>query len=185
MKRRDFLRWGLGGTLLSRAGFVAGKAWVPDFASIDIRATGMDAHQWRLIAAVQSHLFPSEPGAPGAVEANATAWLQWVLSDPSLPGETRIFFRQGAQELAALVARKENRPFWQLETAARESLLRAYEKQGGGHWLRELIHYILEALLSDPVYGGNPGGIGWRWLEHRPGYEQPSPLQRYFLLADR
>ena len=63
--------------------------------------------------------------------------------------------------------------------------VRAYEKQGGGRWLRELIHYILEALLSDPVYGGNPGGIGWRWLEHRPGYKRPSPQQRYFLLADR
>ena len=46
------------GHLLSRAGFVAGKAWVPDFASIDIQATGMDAQQWRLIAAVQSPSLP-------------------------------------------------------------------------------------------------------------------------------
>ena len=185
MKRRGFLQWGLGSALLASGGMAVGKAWVPDFNTIDIGATGLDAEQWRLIAAVQSHLFPSEPGVPGAAEANATAWLQWVLSDPALPGQTRAFFRRGAEELAALAAGKGNRPFWQLEPAAKESLLRAYEQQGGSHWLRELIHYVLEALLSDPVYGGNPDGIGWRWLEHRPGYRRPSPLQRYFLLADR
>ena len=122
MKRRSFLRWGVGGALLARGGMAAGKAWVPDFASIDIGATGLNAEQWRLIAAVQSHLLPSEPGTPGAAEANATAWLQWVLSDPSLPGQTRIFFRKGAQELATLAARKGGKPFRELEPAARESL---------------------------------------------------------------
>jgi gluconate 2-dehydrogenase gamma chain len=23
------------------------------------------------------------------------------------------------------------------------------------------------------VYGGNPDGIGWRWLGHVPGYPRP------------
>jgi gluconate 2-dehydrogenase gamma chain len=36
-----------------------------------------------------------------------------------------------------------------------------------------LLYYIFEALLSDPVYGGNPGGIGWQWLEHQPGFPRP------------
>jgi gluconate 2-dehydrogenase gamma chain len=119
------------------------------------------------------------------VEANATAWLQWVLSDPSLPPQTRNFFRQGVVQLMALTASEGSEPFHRLGPETRELLLRRYEKQGGGRWLREVIHYILEALLSDPVYGGNPGGIGWRWLEHQPGFRRPGPQQRYYLLADR
>ena len=39
--------------------------------------------------------------------------------------------------------------------------------------------YIFEALLSDPVYGGNPEGIGWRWLGHRPGFPRPNQRNRY------
>ena len=161
------------------------RAWVPDLASIDIAATGLTAEQWWVMAAVQAHLFPSEPGAPGAVEANATAWLQWVLSDPSLPQQTRDFFRQGVTQLMALTANEGSEPFHRLGPETRELLLRRYEQQGGGHWLREVIHSILEALLTDPVYGGNPDGIGWRWLEHLPGFRRPGPQQRYFLLADR
>lgn len=185
MKRRDFLRWGTGGLLAAGAGKVPGRAWVPDFSSIDIAATGLTAEQWRVMAAVQAHLFPTEPGAPGAVEANAGAWLQWVLSDPALPQQTRDFFRRGVEQLMALTAGRGREPFHRLDEQTRELLLRSHEKQGGGHWLREVIHYILEALLTDPVYGGNPGGIGWRWLEHRPGFRRPGLQQRYFLLADR
>jgi gluconate 2-dehydrogenase gamma chain len=43
----------------------------------------------------------------------------------------------------------------------------------GRAWLSLLLYYIFEALLSDPVYGGNPGEIGWRWLEHQPGFPRP------------
>ena len=185
MRRREFLRWGLGGVLLSRAGMVPGRARVPDLSTIDLSATGLTAEQWRVMAAVQEHLFPSEPGVPGAREANATAWLQWVLSDPALAEESRRLYRQGVEKLTRLTLAKGAVPFHRLHEAERERLLRACERQGGAHWLREVIHYILEALLSDPVYGGNPDGVGWRWLEHRPGFRRPGSRQRYFLLGDR
>ena len=45
----------------------------------------------------------------------------------------------------------------------------ADETRWGRAWLSLLLYYIFEALLSDPVYGGNPDGIGWQWLEHQPG----------------
>jgi gluconate 2-dehydrogenase gamma chain len=37
----------------------------------------------------------------------------------------------------------------------------------------------MEALLTDPAYGGNPGGIGWRWLQHVPGYPRP-PMDKIY-----
>ena len=29
--------------------------------------------------------------------------------------------------------------------------------------------------MLDPVYGGNPEMIGWKWLEHQPGF--PAPIE--------
>ena len=183
MKRRQFLRWSVGASLLGGAGLVAGRAWVPNFDSIDIRATGLNGEQWRLVAAVQAHLFPSEEKVPGAPEVRATAWLQWVLSDPDLPAESRTFFANGATGVERLAGQRFGRSFPDLGEAEREAVLREFEGQGGQSWLREILHYILEATLTDPVYGGNPDGVGWRWLEHRPGFRRPSKETRYFLLT--
>jgi len=45
-----------------------------------------------------------------------------------------------------------------------------------------LLTYILEALLTDPVYGGNPNGIGWTWLQHQPGFPTPTEDKKYYKL---
>ena len=50
---------------------------------------------------------------------------------------------------------------------------------GGENWLSTLLLYIFEALLTDPVYGGNPNGIGWKWLGHNPGLPRPTADKRY------
>ncbi|WP_457674893.1 gluconate 2-dehydrogenase subunit 3 family protein [Thiolapillus sp.] len=181
MKRRHFLRWGAGGMLLGGAGLVRSAAWVPDFSAIRLEATGLDARHWATVAAVQEHLLPAEKHAPGAKDVNATAWLQWVLSDPSVDDRQRRFFRKGAEEVHGLSLRLHGKPFQALSPADREALLRRYEEHNP-LWLRELLNYIMEALLTDPVYGGNTGQVGWKWLGHRPGYRRPPAGKRYFLL---
>ena len=58
-------------------------------------------------------------------------------------------------------------------------LRRIAASPAGENWLSTLILYLMEALLTDPAYGGNPGGIGWRWLRHTPGYPRPTPDKTY------
>ncbi len=183
MRRRAFLRWAAGGLLASRAPLVAGRDWLPDFTTISLPDTGLSGAQWRVVDAVQQHLFPSEARAPGAREANALPWLQWVLSAPDLEPGTQDFHRRNVQALIALAEKRFDAPFPGLSVDRKETLLREFEQQGEGRaWLREILDSILEALLGDPVYGGNPGGIGWKWLRHRPGYKRPPADKRYFLL---
>ena len=55
----------------------------------------------------------------------------------------------------------------------------------GENWVSTLLFYICEALLTDPIYGGNPNGIGWAWLAHQPGFPRPSPEQSYGVLHER
>ena len=156
---------------------------MPDFSSIRIADTGVTASQWRLISQVQVHLMPSEPGSPGAVDVRAARYLQWVLSDPRLESRQKQFLADGAEQLRKLCQDKMQEPFQALNETRRESILRQLEQLPGGRdWLRELLHYLFEAMFTDPVYGGNPDGIGWKWIGHRPGYKRPPADKRYFLL---
>ncbi len=183
MKRRRFLYWSMSGALAAAVAPTAAKAWLPDFTTIKLKNTGMNAGQWRVMAAVQAHLFPSESNAPGAADVNAGPYLQWVLSDPALEASSRDFFRKGVESIMVSSAKSHGRSFPSLSPEQKEKLLREFESQAEGKaWLREVLNYILEATLTDPVYGGNPNAVGWKWLAHKPGYKRPPPDKRYFLL---
>lgn len=133
-----------------------------------------DAARWRTIGAVQDHLLPSEPGAPGAREIRATAYLQWVVRDERLDAREREFILRGADWLDGVARERELLSFPELAEAARERVLRAVTASAAGeNWLSTLLVYLFEALLVDPVYGGNPDGVGWRWLGHTPGFPRP------------
>ena len=165
LRRREFL--------IASAGGLAAL-----FAATDSLAVSADP--WPVLAAVQEHLFPSEPGAPGAREIRALAYLQGVLADPGGEPETQRFVLMGVDWLEDLARERYQATFVDLDALRRERLLRqvaASEK--GENWLSTLLLYVCEALLVDPVYGGNPEGIGWAWLEHQTGFPRPTPDKRY------
>lgn len=181
MQRRTFLKLAVSSLTLALPPMAG--AWMPDFSSIKVADTGLSASQWQLISRLQAHLMPSEPQAPGATDVNALRYLQWVLSDPGLEPKQKQFFADGADQLHKLSQEKMQKSFLTLDESQRESILRQLEQLPGGRdWLRELLHYLFEAMFTDPVYGGNPKGIGWKWIGHRPGYKRPPADKRYFLL---
>ena len=136
--------------------------------------------RWQLIEAVQAQLFPSEPNSPGAREINALAYLQWVVSDDKIDPEERAFILRGCDWLEALTRERTGRGFTQLAAAEQAEMLgQIARSEAGENWLSTLLLYLFEALLSDPVYGGNPQGIGWRWLGHRPDFPRPNERNRY------
>lgn len=146
---------------------------------------GLSANQWRTLAAVQQHLFPSEPEAPGASDVNAASYLHLVLCDPDFDAGDREFVRAGVDQLEQIIRKMKLDSFVALDEAGRERALQKLVKEPGGEpWVRTILNYVLEALLTDPVYGGNPGGIGWKWLRHQPGSLRPPRDKRYFLLPD-
>ncbi|AFL76292.1 gluconate 2-dehydrogenase subunit 3 family protein [Thiocystis violascens] len=174
--------------LLSRRAFLvrlAGVSAAALFGPTAARAAAADAeqdseHRWALLDAVQQHLFPSELDSPGAREIQALTYLRFVLADSKVDTEERRFILAGTAWLDDLSQQRANRRFLDLDEAARESLLRQVAASPQGeNWLSTLLLYLMEALLTDPAYGGNPDGIGWRWLEHTPGYPRPSVATLY------
>jgi len=87
---------------------------------------------------------------------------------------------EDVQNQIAELQQKEN----VITSQQREDVLRQIEQsQAGRNWLSLLLTYLPEALLADPVYGGNPDGIGWTWLEHQPGYPTPPADKSWYRLA--
>ncbi|NJO15699.1 MAG: gluconate 2-dehydrogenase subunit 3 family protein [Thioploca sp.] len=144
---------------------------------------GRPAAVWRTLAALHAHLLPSEPDAPGAAELHSLDYLKALLSIPQLPAAERTALIHGAEILDSRSLAQTGQPFAELPEVWRERVLRDFEMDKKGRaWLETQLHYLLEALLSDPVYGGNPDGVGWRWLAHNPGFPRPPADKRWFLL---
>lgn len=177
MKRRDFLK----GTSLAALS-VSSPSTRATARSVTQKPSGkvLDQAQWAAIEAVQDHLLPSEPDAPGARDLNATAYLDSTLADPGFDPDVKGFLFKGIGWLEEIAQDQEGLSFHQVDPAKREDLLRQITGSGAGErWLSTLITYCVEAMLADPLYGGNPNGIGWKWLGHDPGQPRPMPNKIY------
>lgn len=140
---------------------------------------------WPALAAVQAILFPPGPEQPGAGDIGALEYLHRTLTTPGADTRRKESIFQGVAWLDDLARSSHDKPFLELETKLREALLeRIVESKAGRRWVSRLLTYLLEALLADPVYGGNPKGIGWKWLEHRPGYPVPPPDKTWYRLGE-
>ena len=144
------------------------------------------ADPWKTISAVQQHLFPASEDAPGAADICALRYLHNAIENPDADVEDQAFIFNGVGWLNDLTQDKYQRPFVALDEQQREMVLRQIEQsRAGRNWLSLLLTYLLEALLADPVYGGNPQGIGWRWLEHQPGYPRPPADKVWYRVGER
>ncbi len=136
---------------------------------------------WQTLAVVQEHLFPSETDSPGAKEISALEYLRNVTKDPAIDSGEKEFILNGVTWLNNLSLERHKVVFTSLSQSQRTSMLHEITKsKAGRNWISKLLSYILEALLSDPVYGGNPNGIGWKWLKHHPGFPRPPVNKLYW-----
>lgn len=148
-----------------------------------IGAQGDAYDPWPTLDSVTRHLLPSEAESPGASEIHALDYLRSVVAEPRLDPQEREFVLQGNQWLDDLAQQQYGRSFSQLDDVLKEQLLRQVARTPAGeNWLSTLLSYLLEALLTAPAYGGNPDGIGWRWLEYVPGFPLPAAGTRYWEL---
>lgn len=139
---------------------------------------------WQTLAVVMEHLFPATADSPGASDIQALDFLQNMMNTPDADQDEKEFIIKGVGWLNGIASKSHQRNFIDLNEQQKESVLRQIEQsQAGERWLSRLLSYLIEALLSDPVYGGNPEGIGWRWLEHQPGFPRPGADKVYYKLG--
>jgi gluconate 2-dehydrogenase gamma chain len=162
------------------AGGFALSAWLPSIFKSSVNDAPLNEAQIEFIETVQQHLFPKEADSPGAADINAGVYLQFVLADPNVDSDDRQLLIDGIGRLEQVCQKEFTQTFKTLNYLQKESALRKIEQESWGErWLSLLLLYIFEALLTDPVYGGNPGGIGWEWLGHVQGQPQPKKVNMY------
>ena len=132
--------------------------------------------QIKILQSVQEILFPSDGNGPSAIDIKATQYLLWVLSDPNKDPEGVQYIIDGIGWVDETAEEQQSIKYNALNQAEKEDLIKLISKENWGEsWLSVILSFIFEALLSDPLYGGNTNSIGWNWLEHNQG--QPRPGQ--------
>ncbi len=134
----------------------------------------LSQHPWPIFAAVQDILFPADGNGPSAHDIQAAQYLQLVIHTPDFDAAERKFILDGVAWLDQYAQEKNKSAFLSLNAQQKDAVLRAItQSNAGDRWIAALLNYVLEALLCDPVYGGNLKGIGWNWLQHQPGFPRP------------
>lgn len=167
----------------------AGTVALPFASTASGTTVSNDVSDWRMsepwltLAAVQEHLFPSDGAAPGARQINAAQYLKNVIDHHDIAASEKDFIQNGVKWLNGLAREQYAAIFTELNQLQKEKVLRkVVQSRAGENWVSTLLSYLIEALLTAPAYGGNPGGIGWKWLEHQPGFPQPPANKLYYLL---
>ncbi len=178
-RKESFQSW-----QLSRKKFIIGSfmgGLFTSLPSISIVGQGINSNdilsqtQFSLIASVQNILFPSDSNGPGASYVMADKYLLWVLTDKRMDPEEKEYIVNGISWVEEKAEENYSLTYNKLSQSQKEELITDIAKENWGKsWLGVILNFIFEALLSDPQYGGNPEGIGWDWLQHNPGFPQPT-----------
>lgn len=134
-------------------------------------STGILSKEYfNIVRDVQNILFPSDHIGPGALELKADKYLLWVLSDQRLDPEEQQYIIDGIGWVEETASEAYSKKFSSLSLKEKNELVELISKENWGeNWLSVMLTFIFEAMFADPLYGSNPDGIGWKWLEYKPG----------------
>ncbi len=125
--------------------------------------------RWRTLQSIQNHLFPKNGNFPLAEDFSSLRYLKIVSHHPSFDKDDLRFIFEGVDEIV--------RVGWKntLAKDEKEKIMINFSKTTfGRNWISMVLNYTLEALLSDPLYGGNVSQKGWRSLDHKAGIPRPT-----------
>lgn len=178
LNRRKFLK----GLLV--AGAASQLAFIQSCDRSKVLLEGNDllsAEQATTLDRILTIIFPDDGNGPSAKDLKAFEYVMWVLHDQfRREPEDNEYIIEGldwANETAVEIYEEK---FTELEDERQEKLVGLFtELDWGENWMSVMVTLVLEALLMDPIYGCNPDGIGWTWLNHITGQPQPTEGTRY------
>lgn len=141
--------------------------------------------QYKLLKKVHEVLFPRDEFGPGASDLKSVEYLDWALSDKRIDQSDKEYMLKGIKWMEESAEEELSKSFDKLNEKELEELIARISKTSwGDSWLSRNLSYIIEANFSDELYGFNLGGIGWKWLDHYPGYPRPTKALIYDRIFD-
>ena len=111
---------------------------------------------------------------PSAKEFKALNYLVQNISHKTFDDDDKVLIVDGTKDFS------ESFPeFLTLKDEEKKELIFRIIKSSSyaKSWISKLTYYGIEAMFSDPIYGGNFEQIGWNSVKHNIGY--PRPLKTY------
>lgn len=130
------------------------------------------------LALLHKDLFPSSSFIPNVKFINANFYLDKIFQHSRISSEDKEFIRDGVKWLNEEAVSKYKKKYVNLSSKQRQKVLQDVANTDWGEsWLKNIMMYMMEAMLGDPIYGGNIGERGWKWLNHKTG--KPRPKKAY------
>ena len=127
------------------------------------------------LAVLHKDLFPSSSFIPSVKFINANLYLNKIFLHSRVSAEDKEFIRDGVKWLNEEAVTKYKKVYANLSSKKRQKVLQEIvDTDWGESWLQNIMMYMMEAMLGDPIYGGNGGELGWKWLNHEAGVPRPT-----------
>ncbi len=105
-------------------------------------------------------------------------YMQIIFHQSRISDADKTFLKNGVKWLNEAGIKKYKQEYIKLSSKQREALLeRVTQTEWGDSFVYDVMNYMFEAMLGDPVYGGNNKEAGWQWLDFEGG--QPRPQKAY------
>ena len=119
-------------------------------------------------------IFPKTSTMPSAKEFKVLEYLVKNISHKTFDNEDKTLILEGTKDFIGSFPE-----FLTLNEKQKKELIfeiikdNAYAKS----WVSKITYYGIEAMFSDPIYGGNYNQVGWENTNHFIGF--PRPLKTY------
>lgn len=123
--------------------------------------SALTAEEAKELEAVCERIIPSDEDGPGAREAGAIYFIDYILThyQPELQPRIRKALADYAREASP-------KRFSELSAEQQIEILKKHEKTDE---FEDIRNYTILGFLGDPSYGGNRDDMGWKYI----GFENP------------
>lgn len=125
------------------------------------------------IKVVQNDLFPKAK----ELHINISKYMNIIFQHSRIDETDKEFIKNGIKWLNEEAVEMFNLSYTKLSMSKRQEVLEGITKyRWGENWIDNMMRYIFEAMLGDPIYGGNNEEAGWKWLGFKGGNPRPKEL---------
>jgi len=157
--RRNFLK----------AGFLSSAVFIMNGCSLFGVTTPMQT-----LSLMHKDLFPEAQ----VLGINTAPYMQIVFHQSRISDADKTFLKNGVKWLNEEAVKTDKKEYAKLSALQRQKLLsQIVQTQWGDSFVYDVMNYMFESMLGDPVYGGNNKEAGWKWLNFKGG--QPRPQKAY------
>ena len=119
-------------------------------------------------------IFPKTSTMPSAKEFKALEYLIKNISHKTFDNEDKTLILDGTKDFISSFSQ-----FLTLKEDEKKELIFEIIKSNeyAKSWASKITYYGIEAMFSDPIYGGNFNQIAWESVNHSIGI--PQPLKTY------